>query len=95
MIFLHYTPQTLAWRTSSYLCRSPDQEKEDDEDQISYFQRGSAKELFLIFKEALPKNWVKAYDADKCSGGSISNSPRCRKIQKERQQGLATQLIAE
>ena len=84
MIFLHYTPQTLAWRTSSYLCRSPDQEKED-EDHISYFGRGSA----------LPKNWVKAYDADKCSGGSISNSPRRRKIQKERQQDLATQLIAE
>ena len=84
MTFQHYTPQTLAWRTSSYLCRSPDQEKED-EDHISYFQRGSD----------LPKNWVKAYDADKCSGGSISNSPRRRKIQKERQQDLATQLIAE
>ena len=51
MIFLHYTPQTLAWRISSYLCRSPDQEKED-EDHISYFLKRlwSAKELFLIFK---------------------------------------------
>ena len=28
MTFQHYTPQTLAWRTSSYLCRSPDQGKE-------------------------------------------------------------------
>ena len=44
MTFQHYTPQTLAWRTSSCLCRSPDQEKED-EDHISYFERVSAKEL--------------------------------------------------
>ena len=51
MIFQHYTPQTLAWRTSSCLCRSPDQER-GDEDHISYFERGSAlsKNCFLFSK---------------------------------------------